>query len=587
MLAGFLRLPGLERWARFGPDGQIVRLFGRGGPFARFPGPVVCIEASGRTVAANSAGAHLAGLMDQGRLPQLAEIVAQALEQGAAKVTSVTFPAEGTVLEVAVIPFGPSEAGAPDTEASPAGFALLVCRDATLERNLNTTLIESRQRYRDLVNVSSDFAWETDRDGAFAFVSPRGALGYRADELVGRNPREFVLDQRSGDDLPFSTRSPLADAAILFRRADGLPACLLVSCLPVVGADGQWQGARGICRDVTEARERDAALARARTREQLLAHIVGQIRDEIKPVNMMNAAAEATAKALGASGCRIYRVAAEEGFTVAAEFGEVPVAPPAPLEGLGSGPEHARAQAEGCRALAVATRYRRAINGAISLWRDAGGKDWDEDDFALLAEVASQLGIAIQQLKNHEELERLSRTDALTGLLNRRVFLEEVGRRLAHAGRTGRPGALCYLDLDNFKAVNDLHGHHRGDAALKAVAELLTGNSRVHDLLARLGGDEFAIWLEESERSGAAVKARALLSAAAALAEYSGDAEHPLGLSIGIAVHDPACPETLKELMARADQAMYAVKRAGKGGFRVADPAPHPAAGAGAAMEAS
>ncbi len=89
--------------------------------------------------------------------------------------------------------------------------------------------------------------------------------------------------------------------------ADGKPACLLTSCVPVVDEHGTWQGTRGVCRDVTQARERDAALDRARNRERLLGDIVDAIRTQVEPARMLEEAARATAGALPADHCWILR----------------------------------------------------------------------------------------------------------------------------------------------------------------------------------------------------------------------------------------------------------------------------------------
>ena len=128
---------------------------------------------------------------------------------------------------------------------------------------------------------------------------------------------------------------------------------------------------------------------------------------------------------------------------------------------------------------------------------------------------------------------------------------------------------MLFIDLDNFKRVNDVHGHGRGDDALVFVAQLLTSTSRVGDIVARLGGDEFAMWLEDTDEAGASAKAESLLLEAERLKQFSGDADHPLGVSIGVAVTNPSFAEPLEDLVTRADEAMYRAKRAGKGRFAV------------------
>ncbi|MBM3518565.1 MAG: PAS domain S-box protein [Alphaproteobacteria bacterium] len=137
-----------------------------------------------------------------------------------------------------------------------------------MEHNLIEALIASRQLFKDIVACSADFAWETAADGRFSFVSPRGALGFSARELNQRRARRLLdPEHEPPDPLPFESRVALDQEELWVRRADGRAACLSVSCVPVYDAGGVWRGVRGLCRDVTAAREREAALARARNRE--------------------------------------------------------------------------------------------------------------------------------------------------------------------------------------------------------------------------------------------------------------------------------------------------------------------------------
>jgi len=181
-------------------------------------------------------------------------------------------------------------------------------------------------------------------------------------------------------------------------------------------------------------------------------------------------------------------------------------------------------------------------------------------------DISSQLGIAMAQAEIQERLEELSSVDELTGLLNRRGFHDSVGKRIAQHRRKKRFGVLLYIDMDHFKSVNDTHGHQVGDAALIAVAGILSSQKgRQGDISGRLGGDEFAMWLEETELEGARFKAEELLGAAKTLQRFSGDADHPLSLSIGIAVADPDYDDDLDALIKRADAALYRAKRGGRG----------------------
>jgi diguanylate cyclase (GGDEF)-like protein len=204
------------------------------------------------------------------------------------------------------------------------------------------------------------------------------------------------------------------------------------------------------------------------------------------------------------------------------------------------------------------------------LWRERELGAFPAEDSAILDAVADAFGVAIALLARHEMTIALARTDPLTGLLNRRGFSEEVTRRMSRLARAAQPACLIYIDLDNFKLVNDTYGHEAGDAALVALCRILRESLRPDDVIARLGGDEFVLWLDGIGGEAAARRAVTLGTACRELAGLSGDPARPLGVSLGLAVYDPARPETPEALLARADGAMYLVKQHGKLSFAVA-----------------
>ncbi len=542
---------------------------------ADWPGPAARIAPDGSVLSANSAArAMLAEFA--ARTGDLAALAGEISQRGAARLDTVVVPgsAAPVTLDVGLVPAGES--------------VMILARDVSLAANMRNALADSRRRYKDIVEISSDFAWETDAEGNFAFVSPQGALGWRADDLLGRRPDVFAIDP---SDLsvadPFLTRKPIEQTEQWVRRADGKDACVQISAVPLFAADGAWKGARGLARDVTDTREREAELAEARNRERLIAHIVRAVRDEMEAAAMLRAAASETANALGA-GCAIWRVGNDGDGIPDFEAGATHGGPiPAGLDierRFEAKLRLDRPEAEGADALVelrsadgialvIPTAFRHKINGLVALFRGADGETWSDGERAVLSEVAAQLGIAHAQLDVLEALDRQASTDALTGLLNRRRFVAELGARLAGSRRSGTPGALVYVDLDNFKAVNDILGHQAGDTALKAVARTLRKATRANDLVARLGGDEFALWLDMTDEDGAVAKARHILELRTDLVPVSASPEKPLGFSVGVAVHDPARPESVDELLQRGDESMYEVKRRGKGNYALA-PAP-------------
>ena len=540
-----------------------------------YPDAAVIVLGDVTVIAANEKGKVLKTLLDHGEISEIPGMISEADAKKQVIVGSVMLSgSKGEIfLDITVVPL--SENGS----ASSARYMVL-SHDVTMERNLRSALVESRQRYKDLVEVSSDFSWEVGQDGTFSFVSPSGVLGFTPEQLVGKEPKTFVLNAEDYNPLLFLSDRNERNVEIWMRTSRGDSACVVGSSRPLTGPDGQWMGARGICRDVTVERDREAALRSAREREQLLNRIVRSIRDEVDPLNMLNKAAATTSQALGASGCRIYRHDEEQGLVLAAEYGNlgVPEEEKQFLAKLGVEGTTISVLAGPWRVLITPTHYRQEMNGAICIWKPLEDSDWDTNYFILLGDVANQIGIANEQSANHERIVNLSRTDGMTGLLNRRAFFEdELPRRFARLERDGQGAALFYLDMDNFKQVNDVHGHQRGDEAIFCLREVMLEHSRPGDALVRLGGDEFAMWLDGMSPEVAIERVETILEGSQCLREFSGDEMKPLGVSIGVAMYDPAENETLESLVARADSAMYDAKKHGKGGYRIAPPATDPA----------
>lgn len=172
-----------------------------------------------------------------------------------------------------------------------------------------------------------------------------------------------------------------------------------------------------------------------------------------------------------------------------------------------------------------------------------------------LAEVNGSLAQALARE------EQLSRTDALTGLANARAFLETLRRELERSRRSGTALCVAYLDLDNFKRVNDTLGHRGGDELLRSVAAALREEVRGGDVPARLGGDEFAVLLWDAKRGEVERIGERLLRRVATFGEAMPEVQ--LGASVGIAWFDQ--PPTSEDVVIRAaDEAMYRAKAAGK-----------------------
>jgi diguanylate cyclase len=193
----------------------------------------------------------------------------------------------------------------------------------------------------------------------------------------------------------------------------------------------------------------------------------------------------------------------------------------------------------------------RAIGVLVISWREPRA-ELSAKQAHLIELLAHEASVAIAKAATHAELERLARTDTLTGLLNRRALQDLLPRELALAARTGRPLTVAMLDLDHFKAYNDTHGHLAGDRLLREASAAWTRRLRSADLLARWGGEEFCVVLPGCEPDDA-IRVLAQLRAVT-----------PSGQTFSAGVAELGAEAEPASLVARADSALYAAKRAGR-----------------------
>lgn len=203
------------------------------------------------------------------------------------------------------------------------------------------------------------------------------------------------------------------------------------------------------------------------------------------------------------------------------------------------------------------------VLGAVVLAARRPGA-FNSEKSRLLQVIMDQSAVAYQNARSMQALEKMATTDPLTGLFNRRVFEEALGRKFQSARRFGRSLSIIMADLDRFKSVNDTHGHHIGDEILKMFAEVLQESARSVDLVARYGGEEFIVLCEETDREEAfRVAERIRTGMQGRLLQVNDETTLQVTCSLGVATypHDADAPQALLE---KADEFLYMAKKLGR-----------------------
>ncbi|GIJ53658.1 GGDEF domain-containing protein [Virgisporangium aurantiacum] len=208
--------------------------------------------------------------------------------------------------------------------------------------------------------------------------------------------------------------------------------------------------------------------------------------------------------------------------------------------------------------------------GVLALYDRVGPDGFDETDVSTLTTFAAQAAIALDNVRLHEEAQRLSLTDPLTGLFNYRYLRESLRRELERAARFGRTLAVVALDLDHFKDVNDTYGHAVGDLVLVEIGRRIRAVTREVDVAFRRGGEEFVVLLPETDTAGGSALARRLATEVRGTPVRARDHMINVTVSIGVAVY-PEHGATGPAVLEAADIALYAAKAAGRDACRTAD----------------
>jgi len=335
---------------------------------------------------------------------------------------------------------------------------------------------------------------------------------------------------------------------------------------------GRLCGTRGVGVNISVEEEVETRAAASLRRGEVLDRILGQMRNEITAPRAMESVLATVMQAMAGVGAAVFGITADQPISGMYACGGDPGPVLASVDAMlrRETPEIQLGHSgTGLQVLACPVVTRFGERAGLVVWRAAWARSWDEDDKLLAASVTGIIRIVLEHETIQRNLARQARTDPLTGLLNRRAFLEETARRIDRLDREDLPGTVLCIDIDGFLTHNAELGHDQCDVMLTRMAELLRRTFRPTDLLARLGGDEFSVWLDSSDDLTAAERAEGLRVAFPRdVADLVG-AEFPASLCIGIACRQPGTHEELDSILRRATQALRDAKRCGHGQWRV------------------
>lgn len=409
---------------------------------------------------------------------------------------------------------------------------------------------------------SGELLLVTDRNGRIEYVNPAfsNSMGYAPEEVIGNKPS--LLKSGFHDSAFYETmwttllKGETWSGEIINRHRDDTSITLWMNIYPVPGHDGQVERFVAIANDVTARKRLEEKVALGDAELEAIFNSAGggiallDVWGRFIKVNdfwlsMLGYTRGETALLNHADISHDDDVIENRQLFVALASGELP---------------HYESD------------RRFVCNGGRVFWGRLSMTPVQDEHGYIRAIIAIMQDINELKLLK-DRLESMAHYDALTALPNRALFFDRLTQAIAQSKRSEGQFALMFVDLDGFKAVNDTFGHDTGDALLKAVSEHLLECVRESDTVARMGGDEFTIILRAIRGPEDAAHVAEKILATLSVPYHLLDHECRIGASLGIVLY-PEHGKTAEELLSQADNAMYAVKKAGKNAYRFAGDRP-------------
>ena len=432
-------------------------------------------------------------------------------------------------------------------------------RDSTERDRIEAELARERTYLKTLIGTVPALIWWKDADGRYLGCNPRFEqfFGAREADICGKTDYDFVDKEladlfRKHDRLAMVMNGPSVNEEEVTFASDGHRELLETTKTPLRDERGRVIGVLGISHDITERKRIEVALRELEERYSKAFHTSP---DAIN----INRIPDGTS------------IEANESFLMMMGYARSEVIGKTSLELEIWVDPTARSQMLKCL-----MEDGNVRNFEAQFRKKSGETLWGLISASLIELHGEQCILSIsrdisERKQAEQQIQFMAFNDVLTRLPNRQLFADRLQQAIALARRNKKLLAICYLDLDGFKSVNDHYGHQAGDELLVQLAERLPRELREHDTLARLGGDEFVILLNDlsSILNGEEILAR-LLQNIAQPYEVGGHRVH-ISASIGVTFfpNDESDPDTL---LRHADQAMYMAKDNGKNTFRLYDP---------------
>lgn len=469
--------------------------------------------------------------------------------------------------------------------------------DITERKAAERAVQASEEKFREFAKISSDWFWETDSQLRFTYFSPRNKkiTGFDPDIYIGKTRREI----RYGDAEDENWARHLADLdehrkfrgfEYALKIASGRILTISISGNPVFGEDGAFEGYYGTGRDITERRLAEKKLRDSEQRFRALYHQspMGILLEDYSQVKLR----VDKLKSEGVKDIGAYYLQHEDALKEAVLTIRLLDANDTQIKMFGVTSyqeykiyeddfeawkdtnwrqyysEEFSALARGARTHTIEFYDNRTDGSAITFRCTTRVVEGEQDDWSEIItthEDVSSRKIAEQQLLLQATI------DQVTGLPNRALLFDRLARAMEHARREKRNIALIFVDLDNFKQINDSRGHAAGDQLLKKAGKRLSQLIRHEDTVARLGGDEFIILLNDVELpNGPEIVAKKIIKVFVNPFNLEGLDTYSTA-SLGISIF-PDDGEEEEILLQKADAAMYESKRNGRNTFRFFTP---------------